>query len=208
MNKPIVIDIYHGDPVEDFQAVKDFGIVGVIHKATEGTGGSDPLYDIRRKAFTAIGMKWGAYHFMHDGNGTAQADHFLEVAKPDADTLLACDWENNTSGGGYPSVQTVKDFCQRIYDKLGRWPVLYSGNVAKEALKGKDPFFANLRLWLCQYGLSWHVQPSWTTPWLWQQNGDTYGPGPHQIPGIKGNCDNNCLVDPMTVDQLLAEWAT
>ena len=36
-SKPLVIDIYYGDPVQDFDAVKAFGIVGVIHKATEGT---------------------------------------------------------------------------------------------------------------------------------------------------------------------------
>jgi hypothetical protein len=52
------------------------------------------------------------------------------------------------------------------------------------------------------------VQQSWQRPWLWQNNGDSYGPGPHNIPGLKGLCDNNCLVDPMTEADLLAQWAS
>src|SRR5438270_1243479 len=54
-SKPLVIDIYYGDPVQDFDAVKAFGIVGVIHKATEGTAFDDKLYADRRKAFVDIG---------------------------------------------------------------------------------------------------------------------------------------------------------
>ena len=34
--QPLVIDIYHGDPVQDFAKTKAFGILGVIHKATQG----------------------------------------------------------------------------------------------------------------------------------------------------------------------------
>jgi hypothetical protein len=37
-SKPLVIDIYYGDQVQDFAPTKAFGIVGVIHKASEGTG--------------------------------------------------------------------------------------------------------------------------------------------------------------------------
>jgi hypothetical protein len=39
-NKPIVIDIYHGDNVVDFAAVKASGIIGVIHKASQGAPAS------------------------------------------------------------------------------------------------------------------------------------------------------------------------
>lgn len=204
-NKPLVIDIYHGDPVEDFDAVKAFGIVGVIHKASEGTAGTDQLYRVRRKAFTDIGMKWGAYHFFHGGQPKLEADVFLSKAEPDADTLVALDWEN--VGDGAPDADAARVFLERIEEKLGRKAIIYSGNVAKEEIEGKDAYFGAHRLWLCQYGLKWHVQESWDRPWLWQQNGDSYGPGPNQIPGIRGNCDNNCIVDPMTVDDLLREWA-
>jgi GH25 family lysozyme M1 (1,4-beta-N-acetylmuramidase) len=204
--KPLVIDIYYGDPVQDFAATRAFGIVGVIHKASEGTGFTDKLYAARRKLATGVGMKWGAYHFFHGQQPKLEADHFLSVAQPDADTLLALDWEN--VGDGAPSAAAARVFLERIEEKLGRKAVVYSGNAAKEELDGADAFFGAHRLWLCQYGPRWRVQESWQRPWLWQNNGDSYGPGPHPIPGLAGLCDNNTIVEPMTVEQLLAEWAS
>jgi GH25 family lysozyme M1 (1,4-beta-N-acetylmuramidase) len=206
VNKPVVIDIYHGDPVEDFEAVKAFGIVGVIHKASEGTAVTDKLYSVRRKAFTDIGMKWGAYHFFHGLQPVQEADAFLAAAEPDADTLVALDWENWPSDYHAPDADAARKFLERIEDKLGRKAVIYSGNVAKEKIDGRDTFFGSHRLWLCQYANAWRTQLSWSIPWLWQNNGDEYGPGPHQIPGIAGNCDNNTIVTG-TVDDLIAEWA-
>jgi GH25 family lysozyme M1 (1,4-beta-N-acetylmuramidase) len=208
--KQLVIDIYYGDQVTDFAAVKSAGVVGVIHKASEGVAFADKLYAVRRQAFSDLGLKWGAYHFFHGNvvgsDPKAEADHFLSVADPDADTLVALDWEDVPHHGA-PSAASARAFLERIEDRLGRKAVIYSGNVAKEELKGRDAYFGAHRLWLCQYGPAWKVQQSWTAPWLWQNNGDSYGPGPHQIPGIRGNCDNNCLIDPMTVDDLINGWA-
>jgi GH25 family lysozyme M1 (1,4-beta-N-acetylmuramidase) len=205
-SKPLVIDIYYGDPVQDFDAVKAFGIVGVIHKATEGTAFDDKLYAHRRKAFVDLGLKWGAYHFFHGAQPKLEADHFLSVAQPDADTLVALDWEDVPHLGA-PGADKARAFLERIEEKLGRKAVIYSGNVAKEEIAGPDAYFGAHRLWLCQYGPAWRVQPSWQRPWLWQNNGDSYGPGPHQIPGIRGNCDNNCIIAPMTADDLMRDWA-
>jgi lysozyme len=206
-NRPVVIDIYYGDQVEDFELTKAFGIVGVIHKASEATGFTDKLYAARRKLAAEVGLKWGAYHFFHGVEPVAEADHFLGVAQPDADTLIALDWEDVPHAAA-PSAAAARTFLERIEDRLGRKAVIYSGNVAKEEIDGADAYFAAHRLWLCQYGPAWRVQPSWQRPWLWQNNGDSYGPGPHTIPGLKGLCDNNTIIDPMTVDQLLAEWAS
>jgi lysozyme len=210
-SKPVVIDIYYGDQVLDFAAVKAAGILGVIHKASEGVAFADKLYAVRRKAFCDLGLKWGAYHFFHgDALGSdpkGEADHFLSVADPDADTLIALDWED-VSQHGAPKAFSARAFLERVEDRLGRKAVIYSGNVAKEEISGTDAYFGAHRLWLCQYGPAWRVQQSWQRPWLWQNNGDSYGPGPHTIPGIRGLCDNNCLVDPMTPDDLVAEWAS
>jgi GH25 family lysozyme M1 (1,4-beta-N-acetylmuramidase) len=192
--------------VQDFARAKAFGILGVIHKASEGTGFTDKLYEARRKLATGLGMKWGAYHFFHGNEPVAEADHFLNVAEPDADTLVALDWEDVPHLGA-PGAEKARAFLERIEDGLGRKAVIYSGNVAKEEIQGVDAYFGAHRLWLCQYGPAWRVQPSWQRPWLWQNNGDDYGPGPHSIPGIHGNCDNNCIIDPMTADDLLSGWA-
>lgn len=205
-NKPIVIDIYYGDQVEDLGATKAFGIAGIIHKASEATGFTDKLYAARRKLATDLGLKWGAYHFFHGSDPVAEADHFLSVAEPDADTLVALDWEDVPHLGA-PAASKARAFLERVAERLNRKAVIYSGNVAKEEISGTDDYFGAHRLWLCQYGPAWHVQASWQRPWLWQNNGDSFGPGPHHIPGIKGLCDNNCLIAPMTEDDLVREWA-
>ena len=140
-SKPLVIDIYYGDPVQDFDAVKAFGIVGVIHKATEGTAFDDKLYAHRRKAFVDIGLKWGAYHFFHGAQPQLEADHFLSVAEPDADTLVALDWEDVPHLGA-PGADKARAFLERIEEKLGRKAVIYSGNVAKEEIAGPMPISA------------------------------------------------------------------
>lgn len=210
INKPLVIDIYAGDnssvpqPI-DFVAVAGAGYVAVIHKASEGTGHVDALYAIRRPFAIKAGLLWGAYHYYH-GGGADEADFFLSCAKPDATTLVALDWESLADGSA-PSASSARAFCERIEDKLGRMPVIYSGNIAKEKIDGNDPYFGKHRLWLAQYSRTWTVQESWQTPWLWQNNGDGFGPGPHTVPGIVGNVDNNTIVNPMAVDELKAQWA-
>ena len=60
---PAVIDIYHGNVVHDFSALKAAGVVGVIHKCTQGAHYADPLYAARRKLATDAGLLWGAYAF-------------------------------------------------------------------------------------------------------------------------------------------------
>jgi lysozyme len=44
-----VIDLSHDDASVDFDAVAQAGIVGVIHKATQGVGDVDPLYAPRAR---------------------------------------------------------------------------------------------------------------------------------------------------------------
>ena len=138
--RPLVIDIYCGDEVQDFARTRAFGIVGVIHKASEGTGFADKLYAARRKLATDLRMKWGAYHFFHGSAPVVEADHFLEVAEPDADTLVALDWEDVPHLGA-PGADKARAFLERIEEKLGRKAVIYSGNVAKEEIRGRGRLF-------------------------------------------------------------------
>lgn len=207
---PLVIDIYHGNPVTDFAAVVNSGIVGVIHKAYEA-GVTDKLYAVRRKAFTDAGLKcWGAYCFFHGsdrgGNPVKEVDNFLIAADPDENTLIALDWE--TDEDGYvPTLTDAKAFLEEIEARLGRKAVVYSGNVAKEKIAGNDTYMGSHRLWLAQYSTQWKVQQSWISPWLWQCNGDGNGPGPHTIPGLSGLVDNSIVIPPMTVDDLIQQWA-
>jgi GH25 family lysozyme M1 (1,4-beta-N-acetylmuramidase) len=200
VNKPVVLDLSHHNVVHNLQSVKDAGIVGIIHKATEGLTYRDDKYLGRRKGFTDIALRWGAYHFYH-GGGAAEADFFLTVAQPDKATLVCLDWEP-VPKNGTPSATAARAFLERIEEKLGRKAVVYSGNAAKEKIKGKDAYFGAHRLWLAQYGSKWKTQASWTRPWLWQysENG--------KVAGIdSGGVDVNAPVAPTTTTDIIRDWA-
>lgn len=207
---PLVVDLSAYQPNVDFVKMAGAGIIGVIHKASQGVAWVDKFYATHRKQAVAAGMLWGAYHFFDfTGPPAEQADHFLAIALPDAETLVCLDWENVPPGGKAPSADLARLFLQRIEEKLGRAAVVYGGNVPKEQLGGIDAYFGAHRLWLAQYSTHFSTQVSWhNQPWLWQNNGDSYGPGPHVLPGYPGLCDNSTIVGDMTVDRLKAEWAS
>src|SRR5262249_6596272 len=122
---PVIVDLSHFDDVQDWDAVKAFGILGVINKATEGPGLVDRTYAIRRGRPRQRGLTYGAYHFLRPGDPVQQGDHFLDVAldvaAPD-EVLLALDHEDRRV-----SLDDAKRFLQRVFDKTARRAVLYSG---------------------------------------------------------------------------------
>jgi C1A family cysteine protease/GH25 family lysozyme M1 (1,4-beta-N-acetylmuramidase) len=225
--KPVAIDLYQGDNVEDtpgplggFARVKASGIAFLLHKATQGVTGTDRRYAARRAAWMSGGPisvtdvdgevlqlapRFAAYHFLTLADPVQQAQHFLATAKLQPGDDAVVDWEA-TTGNPAPSADAVDAFCNEVERVLGFRIIVYSGNVAKDQLKGVDARFSKRRLWLAQYASTFKVQQSWAFPWLWQDDGDEDGPGPHTIPGISGLCDNSTIAGPMTVKRLYAEW--
>jgi len=196
---PSVIDIYHGNVVNDFAALKAAGIVGVIHKCTQGAGYADPLYAIRRQQATDAGLLWGAYTFNTGEDVQAQVNEFFSHAEPDDNTLMALDFEDNPNS--QMSLGQARQFLQVADDRLGRKLVLYSGNRAKDLLGGQvDPFLGGHRLWLAQYGSTPVVQQSWKARWLWQFSESG------KLPGTDGAIDLNFYGN--SADQLQQEWAS
>ena len=55
----VVIDLSHHNNNVDFAKVVAAGVLGVIHKATQGTTTVDPLYAQRRGEALAAGLLWG-----------------------------------------------------------------------------------------------------------------------------------------------------
>lgn len=206
-----VIDTSHYNNVSSFQKVSAAGIWGVINKCTEGTGYVDSTYNVRRGPARDVGLLYGAYCFLRRGvNVAAQVEHFLKNAKPDDRTLLALDWENYL-GGPAPTKAEAREFCERVASKVGRKPIIYSGNTAKEALGSTvDTFFGGHRLWLAQYSSRAICQRSWRTPWIWQFSGDGLGPMPHGVDGVtisgRAICDmNDYVLDDAISDTAVAQ---
>lgn len=188
-NTIIDISSFQGHP--DFAALKAAGIVGVLHKATEGVGFHDANYAANKAAAKAAGLKWGAYHFGTGSNPAAQADEFLQVAGLAGDELAVLDFEDNTHGTQM-ALTGARTFVQRIFDKLGRWPGFYSGNTIRDALGANvDPLLANCWLWVAQYNEGPPlVQNSWKDWTLWQYTDGGAGPQPHGV-GPLPACDRD-----------------
>ena len=186
----VVIDISHHNANPDFQQARAAGILGVIHKATQGLTYKDPLYLTNRQKALDAGLLWGAYHFGDGSDGTAQADFFLSVVNPDPATLMVLDFEPNTQGATM-SLNGARAFVNEVNVKVARFPGLYSGSLIKEQLgNNKDPILANCFFWLAQYGNTAVVPLNWPTWTLWQYTDGNLGPQPHSVAGI-GNCDRD-----------------
>jgi GH25 family lysozyme M1 (1,4-beta-N-acetylmuramidase) len=180
---PCVVDLFHGDEVDDFSLCCTAGIKGVIHKASQGSKGVDKSYKARRAQAAKAGLLWGAYHFADSSDVAAQVDNFLKCADPDDKTLLCLDYEPN--GSKTMSLDQARNFLRLVRQKTGQRPVIYSGSLIKEQLgSAGDDFFAEHRLWLCQYGPTPKIPKAWDSYWLWQYTGDGDGLGPHEIDGI------------------------
>jgi len=184
-----VIDLsHHNSGVLDFGKAKADGIVGIIQKATQGDGYVDPTFAKNRAAILSTGLLFGAYHFGTGSDGVAQAEHFLATVKPDQNTLLALDFEDNPTGPSM-TLEEAQAFVTHIHSTLGRWPIFYSGHTIKRVLGNTvDPVLKNCPLWLAQYGPTPVLQPTWSQWMLWQYTDGGAGPEPHSVDGI-GSCD-------------------
>lgn len=207
---PFVIDISHHNTVKDFGLVKQAGIVGVIHKATQGRAYADPDYASRRFQAQGQGLLWGAYHFNTGDPIKQQVAWFLGKAQPDDKTLLILDYEDNRLS--QMNIEQAVEFLHEVETQTGRKAAIYSGNRIKETIgdlsQSERDYITSHRLWLCQYGPVAHLPAGFKNWWLWQFTGDGVGPQPHNIPGIvagNGGIDINTYQG--TAEQLAGEWA-
>jgi len=201
-----IIDISHHQRVVDWRAVRDAGIVAVIHKATEGATFRDPLFRERRAAARAAGLLWGSYHYAGTAPVADQVANYLDHADPGARDLVCLDYEAGPSGAAM-SAADLPGFIELIHVQLGRWPVLYGGTLLTSAVAATGNAATTLAccpLWLARYGdAPPAVPPPWNRWTLWQHTDGTDGPEPHAVPGI-GPCDRDVFNG--TREELLAKW--
>ena len=194
----VVIDLSHYNTITSFSDIKSGGIVGIIHKATQGTGWSDPTYADRKQQATAAGLWWGAYHFGTNADGAAQAQYFLKTVNPGPNDLLALDFEENPSS--QMTIAQAEQFVTEVFNQTGRYPGFYSDALAGNMLgNNKSAVLANCWFWRAQYGSSAPIVPStWSTWTMWQYTQS----GP--VSGISAPCDRDTFNGSM--DQLSQLW--
>ena len=198
-----IVDLSHQNGTVNLSAAKNDGILGVIHKATQGTQFSDPMYQTNKAQALAAGMLWGAYCFGASADGVEQADFFLTTVQPDSKTLLVLDFEAYKAGSSMELAE-AQSFVSYIQQETGRWPGLYAGQYLKELLGSEpDAILSNCWLWLAQYGPTAVVPPGWEAWTMWQYTDGAAGPEPHQVAGV-GHCDRDLFNG--TAAELTAFW--
>ena len=185
-----IIDLSHFQDVTSWADVKADGIEGVINKCTQGTGFVDPTYSERQSAAKAAGLLWGAYHFGEGGDGTQQAQFFLQHATPAAGDLLVLDFEQNTQGASM-TLAEAEQFVSYLQGQTGRWPVLYGGSYLIEQLNGApNATLSSCPLWIAAYDANPALPPGWPSWTLWQYTDGQHGNGPYSVNGV-GTCDRD-----------------
>lgn len=179
------IDLSHWQDDVDFNAVASAGVVGCIHKVSEGTGYTDPTYAARKKQALDAGLCWGGYHFLKHGNVSAQMDYFVGKAGLPAGSRLVIDYEDSAC---------VLDDLQEAIEALGTVDptaqiCTYAGGLLKGQVSSSKtyPWLSPTSLWLAQYTTG---TPSWPTNiweywslWQYSESGS--------VPGVGGACDVN-----------------
>lgn len=199
----VIVDVSHHNGNVDFDKLRSAGILGVIHKATQGSSNADPNYASNREQALAAGLLWGAYHFGTSSDGVAQAENFLRVVGDPTNILLALDFESNPTGPSM-SLEEARAFVTHVREETGRFPGFYSGHDIKQALgSSSDAVLSNCWFWLAQYGPTPVVPANWQTWTLWQYTDGSIGPEPKAIPGV-GLFDRDLFNG--TEDELLAFW--
>jgi lysozyme len=204
----VIIDLNH-DNLFDAGKAKKAGIAAIIHKASEGATFRDQNYKQRRNEALKAGLLWGAYHFSSSRPVASQVDNFLgavewDVAGVDnSRTLLCLDFEPSTSGPDM-TLDQAHEFVTTVKNKTGRWPMIYGGNMLRDAVQphGADPILKNCPLWYARYRDQpiGFPQGTWPRFTLWQYTDGNAGPLPHDADGL-GRTDRNCFAGSMDVFQ-------
>lgn len=197
-----VIDLSHYQSPNDFGAAKAAGLLGVICKATQGAGYTDPKLDEHREAARAAGLLTGCYHFgTGEASGATQARYFLSQLT--SGDLMALDFERDPSGATMTLAQAA-DFVETVKSATGAYPVLYGGSSLKApGIVIPDPLLA-CPLWLAEYGPHAVLPRGWSEWSLWQYSDGTINAPADEWPGI-GRCDRDRWCG--TADDLPAFWS-
>jgi hypothetical protein len=220
-------------PLVGFVQVKAQGIAFLDHKASQGENWQDPRLALRHKYWMTgdpvkvvdvdntileIPPKFGYYHFNGPMTNVAtEVANFLAAVTPlyQPGDDICIDWEPIGASGFQVSPSLIDEWCQRVENKFGFACKVYGGNAPREQLARPGlpsdliDRFKGRRLWFCEYNLVVKNLPlPWKDigPYMWQDDGDQFGPGPHSIPGIERFCDNSTVVGDMTVSKVLAGW--
>jgi len=157
------LDVSHWQGPIDWLQVAGDGNTFMFAKASEGTTISDLTYAINRAGAQGVGLELGAYHFARPAGATdaartasaiAQADHFVQIARPaGGDLPPVLDLETKGGLSQAALVTWTRAWLDEVAARTGLLALVYtSPNFWKTSL-GDTPLFAGAgnRLWVAHW---------------------------------------------------------
>jgi GH25 family lysozyme M1 (1,4-beta-N-acetylmuramidase) len=205
----VVGDMYAGDARHpDFAQIRAAGITAFIHKATDPIYSFNAdLYNSRKEQALRAGLLWGSYHFGRAGDGTGQANTYLDAINPSDDEFVCLDFEKDRKRPDtVMSLSQAAAFVNRVQQRLGKPPFLYGGAYLRESLDAaaSSPLTV-CDLWFADYRQRPgpeipHLWNSWS---FWQYAGDIPADQPGSLPTLD-NTDRDVFRG--TDQELRAAW--
>ena len=200
----LILDAYAENALDWAELAAEPRVAGIIHKASQGLT-ADPAYQARKTEARLHGYVWGSYHLGQRGDPEQQADFYLNAVQPTADELIALDLES-LEGSSAMTLDEAERFIQRIYDAIGRYPVVYGNHSVITALsaRGPDSVFAKTPLWYARFRQDIPDFPTgvWPSYTLWQFSSEINVQ--IRIPGTRPDIDVNVFFG--TREQLVQLW--
>ena len=198
---------YQGEP--SWPKVHASGIRFAFSKVTEDTDYTNPTWAHNRSKMPELGEDFlpGAYHFLHGGNGAAQARYFLSNAGDVTGFAVALDVE--ASGA---DADTARDWVNEVKDRTGGHPVIgYFPRWYWEQQGRPDLSFFDT-IWQSHYvngsgsasDLYKKVPDSWWKPFGGEPISILQYSSKASVPGISGPCDVNACRETLTDLKALA----
>lgn len=166
MASPPVIDLSHHNPTPNWPQVKAGGVIGIIHKATEGTSFVDKDYASRKAGALAAGLSWSSYHFLKHGSVAQQMQHYVNTAGAAPGDRLVVDYEDTAT-----TLTDLEDAVEWLFDNTECEVTVYGSNHLVDSVRGKtSPLLERTSLWQARYSSNQPAVPTniWPTWSLWQ----------------------------------------
>jgi GH25 family lysozyme M1 (1,4-beta-N-acetylmuramidase) len=176
------IDVSEWQGSIDWAAAASSGIVFAIARINDGHH-SDPYFAANWNGIQANGLIRGAYQFYEPtiDPGT-QAGWVInavgQLGPGDLPVTLDVEWTTGT-----PNAADIQTWIDLVTQGTGKTPMIYTAvGYWNQYFNGE---FADITLWVANYGVSCpHMPSSWSNWTFWQWGGAG-------VPGISGNVDQN-----------------
>jgi len=182
------IDISHYQSDIDWALVAEHPtLLGVIHKATEGTSWTDQDFAKNREAALAAGLAFASYHYLHPGDADLQMAHYLEVVQPEMGERVVIDYEEPDPCVDLGDLKDAVDYLRKHRPDLQI--TIYGASMLTEHCVNEDSsFLEGTSLWAARFSSTNQpviASPPWTTWSAWQFTDEG------RIQGIAGDVDLN-----------------